>query len=723
MTAVGFAYFLSALTSADDDLVFTIGLLLANVFLIVALHMVLAFPTGHLATRGLRRLVAISYAASILLQLGFMLVTPDPCPECSPSTPDNLFAVTDNGTASDIVLILASVVATGILAASATVLVRRWRAATTPARRALGPVLFTGLALLAALTALFAIQAVDSSGPVVDAAGIPAMLAFAALPFAFLAGLLRNRWSRAGAVGELVERLGVERASLTETLADAMGDPTSAGLLAAASRSASSTAPAAPSRCPATAIRRARRRWSSATASASARSSTTAASARSPSCPARSRRRGARDGERAPGGRAARAAGGAAGVARPAHRDRPGRAPASRARPARRRPAAPRRAVAAGCARAREAHERSRAAGAILDRARDELRRAPRGAARAGARHPPGRAHRPRARRGDRRASPRGARAGRAAVDAAERLPTAVEAAAYFVVAESLTNMAKYARRVARDACASRAQNGIAVVEVRDDGSAARRRRAAPGCAGLADRSRRLDGRLEVVSPPGDGHHRPSEDPMRVVVAEDSVLLREGVVRLLQEAGHRRRRPGRRRGGPAAQGRAPTSPTSRVVDIRMPPTQTDEGLRAAATIRAEQPQTGVLVLSQYVEEAYALELLADNAEGVGYLLKDRVADVERFVDACGGSGKAARRSIPRSSHACSAAVGGRTRCRRSRPREREVLGTMAEGRSNHGIAEALVVTERAVEKHVTSIFTQARTCPRPRTTIAACSPC
>jgi DNA-binding NarL/FixJ family response regulator len=192
---------------------------------------------------------------------------------------------------------------------------------------------------------------------------------------------------------------------------------------------------------------------------------------------------------------------------------------------------------------------------------------------------------------------------------------------------------------------------------------------------------------------------------MRVVVAEDSVLLREGVVRLLQEAGM------------DVVGQAGDAedllrkvrahkPDVALVDIRIPPTQTDEGLRAAATIRAEQPQTGVLVLSQYVEEAYALELLADNAEGVGYLLKDRVADVERFVDSVRRVGEGGSALDP---EVVARLVGRRRRedpLSALSPREREVLGHMAEGRSNHGIAEALVVTERAVEKHVTSIFTK-----------------
>jgi DNA-binding NarL/FixJ family response regulator len=192
---------------------------------------------------------------------------------------------------------------------------------------------------------------------------------------------------------------------------------------------------------------------------------------------------------------------------------------------------------------------------------------------------------------------------------------------------------------------------------------------------------------------------------MRVVVAEDSVLLREGVVRLLQEAGMEVVGQAGDADDLLRKVRA-HKPDVALVDIRMPPTQTDEGLRAAATIRAEQPQTGVLVLSQYVEEAYALELLADNAEGVGYLLKDRVADVERFVDSV--------RRVGEGGSALDPEVVARLVGRRRRedpisvlsPREREVLGHMAEGRSNHGIAEALVVTERAVEKHVTSIFTK-----------------
>jgi DNA-binding NarL/FixJ family response regulator len=190
---------------------------------------------------------------------------------------------------------------------------------------------------------------------------------------------------------------------------------------------------------------------------------------------------------------------------------------------------------------------------------------------------------------------------------------------------------------------------------------------------------------------------------VRVVVADDSVLLREGVARLLEDAGLEVVGQAGDYDDLLRKTRA-HRPDVCVVDIKMPPTHTDEGLRAAAVIRGELPGTGVLVLSQYVEEGYALELLSDSAAGVGYLLKDRVADVDRFVDSV--------RRVGEGGSALDPEVVGRLLGRRRRedplealsPREREVLGLMAEGRSNHGIAQALVVTERAVEKHVTSIF-------------------
>ena len=197
---------------------------------------------------------------------------------------------------------------------------------------------------------------------------------------------------------------------------------------------------------------------------------------------------------------------------------------------------------------------------------------------------------------------------------------------------------------------------------------------------------------------------------MRIVIAEDSVLLREGITRLLAEDGHE---------VVAAEGDATRllavvthhQPDLVIVDVRMPPTHTDEGLRAAVELRTQRPATPVLVLSQYVEERYATELLALGTVGVGYLLKERVADVREFVEA-----------------ACRVADGGTAldpevvsqlfaRSRRRdplaslTPREREVLSLMAQGLSNLAVAERLVVSTGAVEKHISSIFTKLDLAP------------
>ncbi len=188
-----------------------------------------------------------------------------------------------------------------------------------------------------------------------------------------------------------------------------------------------------------------------------------------------------------------------------------------------------------------------------------------------------------------------------------------------------------------------------------------------------------------------------------MIVADDSVLLREGVVRLLEEAGFEV--VGQAGDGEELMRKARAhKPDIAIVDIRMPPTHTDEGLRAARGIREELTGTGVLVLSQYIEEEYALELLGDDAAGVGYLLKDRISDLERFADAI--------RRVAEGGSALDPEVVSQMLGRRRvedplaelTPREREVLGLMAEGRSNQAIAETLVISERAVEKHVTGIF-------------------
>jgi DNA-binding NarL/FixJ family response regulator len=190
---------------------------------------------------------------------------------------------------------------------------------------------------------------------------------------------------------------------------------------------------------------------------------------------------------------------------------------------------------------------------------------------------------------------------------------------------------------------------------------------------------------------------------VRIVIADDSVLLREGLVRLLEEEGCE---------VVAAVGDGPSlvravaehRPDVAVVDVRMPPTHTDEGLRAAVEARATVPGTAVLVLSQYVEVAYADELLADGRGGVGYLLKDRVTDLDSFLGALGDVVAGGTALDPQVVAQLFARRRADDPVRRLTPREREVLGLIAEGSSNGAIARRLVVTEGAVEKHTQRIF-------------------
>ena len=197
---------------------------------------------------------------------------------------------------------------------------------------------------------------------------------------------------------------------------------------------------------------------------------------------------------------------------------------------------------------------------------------------------------------------------------------------------------------------------------------------------------------------------------LRVLVADDSVLLREGLVRLLQESGFEVVA----QAGDADELLRKTrahKPDVAIVDVRMPPDNTDDGLRAALRIRAEEPQTAVLVLSQYIEEQYAMELIGEGHEGVGYLLKERITDVETLLDSV-------RRVADRGSVIDPQVVSRIVRRHRDHDplgelsaRERKMLELMAEGRSNHAIATRLVIGERAVEKHVTSIFSKLRLPP------------
>src|SRR5581483_771861 len=390
------------------------------------------------------------------------------------------------------------------------------------------------------------------------------------------------------------------------------------------------------------------------------------------------RGRARRDRPQAPGGGAAR-------VAHAPRRRRRRGAAAARAQPPRRRPAAAR--VALGRAPARAGAARRGPGGGGRD-ARPGGRGAPpraRGAARARARHPPGGAVRPGARRR--------AAVARRPVAAAGRARGAGPAPARADRGRRVLRRLRGARerRQARRRHRRQRPRRRPRRPRRRRGRRRRRRRGRPRRRLRAARPRRP--RRRPRRPPGrreparrrDARRR--GDPAlvtRVVIAEDSVLLREGIARLLADAGFE------------VVGQAGTaeelllkvrsySPDVAVVDIRMPPTHTDEGLRAAREIRERHPGTAVLVLSQYVEPEYALDLLADSAEGVGYLLKDRVGDVGEFA--------AAVRRVAEGGSALDPAVVarlvGRTRrddpLDRLTPREREVLGLMAEGRSNQAI--------------------------------------
>lgn len=190
---------------------------------------------------------------------------------------------------------------------------------------------------------------------------------------------------------------------------------------------------------------------------------------------------------------------------------------------------------------------------------------------------------------------------------------------------------------------------------------------------------------------------------MRIVIAEDSVLLRAGLTQILVDAGEE---------VVATVGDADElllvvnrhRPDLALVDVRMPPTHTDDGLRAALTVRSRWPEVAILVLSQYVEEQYATELLAGNTASTGYLLKDRIADVSEFLGAVRRVGEGGTALDPEVVAQLLARTRRQDPLERLTPREREVLALMAEGRTNPAIARELVVSDKAVEKHVSNIF-------------------
>ena len=407
---------------------------------------------------------------------------------------------------------------------------------------------------------------------------------------------------------------------------------------------------------------------------------------------ARRRRRGRPGaGERAPGRRAAGALRRAADLARTARRGRPRRAPSPGARPPRRRPAAPGRALAAARRSPRSKIQGEpdqadaaarRGAATSSSTALAELRELARGI------HPAVLADHGLDAALDALAEPRPA-AGRVSIATPSRAPARAGRGGRLLRRRRGAHQRRQVRRRrARERAASSASTATRSSRSPTTASAAPIRTRGTGLRGLADRVAALDGRLERRTRPAGGHHGEGGDPMRVVVADDSVLLREGDRQAARGGRLRGRRPGRRRRGPRCARSAPTSPTSPSSTCACRRRTPTTGLRAAIEIRAKQPETGVLVLSQYVEEPTRSSCSSDNAEGVGYLLKDRVGDVEPLHSTpCGASAEGGSALDPEVvSHLLGRSAPGRPALI-AHPREREVLGHMAEGRSNHAIAD------------------------------------
>jgi signal transduction histidine kinase len=507
MTGVGFAWFLAGLTESNNSTVFTIGTYVEPLYLVIVIQMVLSFPTGRLESLAQRVTIAAGYLVVLAVRLPFFLLGGDISSDLSGPRPDNVFAIVDAPDLADVFDYTATFIAVVVLVSTLVLLVRKRQAATLPQRRALAPMLWTGFALVGLLGIAFLIDVLGLPDEIGDVAGLLALVSFAILPFAFLAGLVRSRYSRAGAVGELIERLNNPEAdrSLGLALADALGDRSLKLVYWRPSAGHYVTYDGRPVELP---------------EPGSGRAVTEV------------EREGIRVGaiihDAALGDEPGLVRAVAASAALALENERLGaelRARLDELQTSRSRlvevsmferrrlerdlhDGAQQRLVALslqlGLAKRRLQEGEGAAAGAMLDAARDELARAleelrelARGI------HP--------AVLTDRGLEPAlEALAERAPLPVsldqmpAERLPAPVEAAAYFVVAEALTNVVKYAE-ASTAAVRIRRNGSYAVVEVRDDGVGGADPTIGTGLRGLADRLAALDGRLEVHSPPGEG--------------------------------------------------------------------------------------------------------------------------------------------------------------------------------------------------------------------------
>jgi signal transduction histidine kinase len=503
MTAVGMAWFLGSLIESNQAFLFTLGMLISSMYIAVAMHMLLGYPTGRLQTRAQRIAIGALYADLAVASVLAVVLGGD-C-GCTRAHPANLLAVIHDGGAVRAAQHAGTIAGMAIGVWITALFLQRWRRARTPERRMLGPILLSGSVLVALMMVTLTLSMLGVQGTAVDAADMAALGSFAALPYAFLFSLLRSRYSRAGRVSELIERLGdSDNESLRDALADALGDRSLRFVYWVHSSQRYVDAQGRPFELPAPGSTRA------------------ATPVERDGVPI-----GAivHDASLCDEPELVRAAGAAAALALENERlDAELRARVeeleeSRAKlievgmAERRRlerdlhDGAQQRLVAlslqVNLARARLADD-PQAAAELLDGARDELRLAL--------------AELRELARGIHPAvlTDRGLDAAieslaqRSAIPVqvkdmlSERLPASVEAAAYFVVAESLTNVAKYAGAALAEVSIGR-ENGHAVVEVRDDGVGGADPAGGTGLRGLADRLAAVDGRLEVVSPPGEG--------------------------------------------------------------------------------------------------------------------------------------------------------------------------------------------------------------------------